>query len=50
MFARNAHSSFRASRVGLTSAGPLETMLDPSVRLGTAAPASDPLGDYTWHI
>src|SRR5262245_50156481 len=50
MFARNAVCAFSTSRIGLTSAGLLETLLDPTIRLGTAAPVSDPLGDYTWQM
>src|SRR5262245_43408676 len=47
MFARNAVCAFSTSRVGLTSAGLLDTLLDPNIRVGTAAAVSDPLGDYT---
>jgi molybdate transport system substrate-binding protein len=47
MFARNAVCAFSTARLRLTPASLLETMLDPAIRLGTAAPVSDPLGDYT---
>ena len=50
MFARNAVCAFSTARVGVTSAGLLDTLLDPAIRLGTAAPVSDPLGDYTWQM
>jgi ABC-type molybdate transport system substrate-binding protein len=50
MFARNAVCAFSTVRVGLTSAGFLDTLLDPTIQLGTAAPVSDPLGDYTWQM
>src|SRR5262249_47634222 len=39
--------AFSTSRVGLTSGSLLDTLLDPNIRLGTAAAVSDPLGDYT---
>jgi molybdate transport system substrate-binding protein len=50
MFARNTVCAFSTSRVGLTTAGLLDTLLDPTVKLGTSAPNSDPLGDYTWQM
>ena len=28
----------------------VETILDPTVRLGTSKPKSDPAGDYTWQL
>jgi len=50
MFARNSVCAFSTERVGLTSAGLLDALLDPAVKLGTAAPVTDPLGDYTWQM
>lgn len=50
MFARNAVCAFATKRVALTTAGLLGTLLDPAIKVGTAAPNSDPLGDYTWDI
>lgn len=50
MFARNAVCAFSTARVGLTSAGLLDTLLDPNIRLGTDALGTDPLGDYTWQM
>jgi len=47
MFARNAVCAFSTVRVALTTAGLLDTLLDPAIRVGTAAPVADPLGDYT---
>jgi hypothetical protein len=38
MFARNAVCAFATHRTGLTTAGMLDTLLDPKIRLGTAAP------------
>src|SRR5262245_41335094 len=40
MFARNAVCAFSTGRVGLTTAGLLDSLLDPTIRLGTAAPVS----------
>jgi ABC-type molybdate transport system substrate-binding protein len=50
MFARNTLCAFSTSRVGLTTAGLLDLLLDPAVKLGTSAPNSDPLGGYTWQM
>jgi len=50
MFARNTLCAFSTTRVGLTSGGLLDTLLDPAVKLGTSAPHTDPLGDYTWQM
>jgi ABC-type molybdate transport system substrate-binding protein len=38
MFARNTLCAFSTTRVGLTSGGLLDTLLDPAVKLGTSAP------------
>ena len=50
MFARNAVCAFSTPRVNLTTARLFDTLLDPGIRLGTAAPITDPLGDYTWQM
>ena len=50
MFARNTLCAFSTTRVGPTSGGLLDTLLDPAVKLGTSAPRTDPLGDYTWQM
>src|SRR5262245_1160306 len=50
MFARNTVCAFSTSRVGVTTAGLLDALLDPNLKLGTSAPNSDPLGDYTWQM
>jgi molybdate transport system substrate-binding protein len=50
MFARNAVCAFSMPRVGLTTSGLLDKLLDPKIRLGTSAPVTDPLGDYTWQM
>jgi molybdate transport system substrate-binding protein len=50
MFARNTVCAFSTTRVGLTSGGLLDALLDPAIKLGTSAPNTDPLGDYTWQM
>ena len=50
MFARNAVCAFSTKKTGLTTARLLDTLLDPKIRIGTAAPVTDPLGDYTWQM
>jgi molybdate transport system substrate-binding protein len=50
MFARNTVCAFSTARTSLTTAGLLDGLLDPAIKLGTSAPNSDPLGDYTWQM
>jgi ABC-type molybdate transport system substrate-binding protein len=50
MFARNTVCAFSTNRLGVTTGGLLDTLLDPAIKLGTAAPSPDPLGDYTWQM
>ena len=50
MFARNTVCAFSTTRASLTTAGLLDSLLDPTIKLGIAAPNADPLGDYTWQL
>lgn len=49
-FARNQMCLLAAPSVPVTSATLLDTLLNPSVRLGTSTPKSDPSGDYAWAL
>jgi len=48
MFTRNSLCGVAAAKVGLTTAGFLDRLLDPAVKVGTSTPQADPAGDYTW--
>jgi molybdate transport system substrate-binding protein len=48
MFTRNTLCGVAVPKVGLTTANFLDRLLDPSVKLGTSTPKTDPAGDYTW--
>ncbi|SRR5579883_39935 len=50
LFARNQLCAL--ARAGLVADGStlLERLLDPSVKLGTSTPKSDPSGDYAWEV
>jgi molybdate transport system substrate-binding protein len=48
LFARNQLCALVRPRLTVTTASLLETMLDPTVKLGTSTPHADPAGDYTW--
>lgn len=51
LFARNAMVAVAHRRAAVTgSAGLLDRMLDPAIRLGTSTPLKDPSGDYAWAI
>lgn len=50
VFARNELCALVAPDVAATTDTLLERMLDPSVKLGTSTPRSDPSGDYTWQL
>lgn len=46
VFARNQLCALAKNGLRLTSATLLDTMLDPTVRVGTSTPKADPSGDY----
>jgi molybdate transport system substrate-binding protein len=48
MFTRNTLCGIALPKVGLTTAGFLDRLLDSKVKLGTSTPKADPGGDYTW--
>jgi molybdate transport system substrate-binding protein len=48
LFTRNRLCALGRDSLGLTSDNLLDRLLDPSVRLATSTPGSDPSGDYTW--
>jgi ABC-type molybdate transport system substrate-binding protein len=50
IFARNALCVVARAGVPLNEEHMLETLLDPSLRLGTSTPQADALGDYTWAV
>jgi len=50
VFARNVLCALTGPSVTTTSAGLLDTMLRPDVRLGTSTPKADPSGDYAWAL
>jgi ABC-type molybdate transport system substrate-binding protein len=50
MFTRNRLCALARSKLGLTTDNMLDKLLDPSIRLATSTPHSDPGGDYTWAV
>lgn len=48
VFTRNSLCALVAPSVRTRTAGLLDTLLDPAVRVGTSTPRSDPSGDYAW--
>ena len=48
MFTRNALCAFATPKVGLTQTNFIDRLLDPTIKLGTSTPKTDPAGDYTW--
>jgi molybdate transport system substrate-binding protein len=50
VFARNQLCVSGRAGLGLTTSNVLDKMLDPSLKLGTSTPKSDPGGDYTWEM
>ncbi|MEP6791588.1 MAG: molybdate ABC transporter substrate-binding protein, partial [Ramlibacter sp.] len=50
VFARNQMCLLAAPSVPVNSANVLETLLQPSVRVGTSTPRADPSGDYAWAV
>jgi molybdenum ABC transporter molybdate-binding protein len=49
-FARNRLCALAAPSMKVDSGTLLDRMLDPSVKLGTSTPKSDPSGDYAWAL
>ncbi len=49
-FARNRMCVVSKTSLGLTADNVLDRLLDPSVRLATSTPVSDPGGDYAWAV
>jgi molybdate transport system substrate-binding protein len=50
MFTRNRLCALGRAQLGLTPGNMLDKLLDPSVRVATSTPHSDPAGDYTWAV
>ncbi|MEP6545880.1 MAG: molybdate ABC transporter substrate-binding protein [Gammaproteobacteria bacterium] len=50
MFARNRLCAILRPGLGATPATLLTTMLEPSVKIATSTPKSDPGGDYAWQM
>src|SRR5262245_28906973 len=50
LFARNELCALVREGLPVTSATLLDTILDPTVRLGTSTPRADPSGDYAWEL
>jgi molybdenum ABC transporter molybdate-binding protein len=49
-FARNSLCTLARPNLDLNQANILDRLLDPSVRIATSTPGSDPLGTYTWAV
>jgi len=50
VFAKNSLCLMMRPGLKVDNAKLVETILDPTVRLGTSKPKSDPAGDYTWQL
>lgn len=50
LFARNTLCAISRSKLGLDQTNLLNKLLDPSVRIATSTPGSDPLGTYSWEV
>lgn len=50
MLVRNTLCALTGADINATSATLLDTLLRPTVRLGTSTPKADPSGDYTWEL
>jgi molybdate transport system substrate-binding protein len=50
LFARNSLCVLAREGVSLQSASVVETLLSPTIRVGTSTPGADPSGDYTWEM
>jgi ABC-type molybdate transport system substrate-binding protein len=49
-FARNSLCALARPSLGLTQVNFLDRLLDPTVRIATSTPGSDPLGTYSWEV
>lgn len=50
VFTRNNLCALTQAAVTADSAGLLDAMLDPAIKLGTSTPKADPSGDYAWAL
>ena len=50
VFVRNSLCALTQAGVNTTPQNLLETLLNPSVKLGTSTPQADPSGDYAWEL
>jgi molybdate transport system substrate-binding protein len=50
LFARNSLCALSRSTLGLDQTNLLDKLLNPSVRIATSTPGSDPLGTYSWEV
>ncbi|MEA3140165.1 MAG: molybdate transport system substrate-binding protein [Gammaproteobacteria bacterium] len=50
LFARNHLCAIVRPGLAVTSENILTKMLDPSIKVGTSTPGSDPGGDYAWEV
>lgn len=50
LFVRNRLCALVRPGLAVTSDTVLARMLDPSIKLGTSVPKSDPAGDYAWEV
>jgi molybdate transport system substrate-binding protein len=50
VFVRNSLCALTQAHVNATPQTLLETLLNPSVKLGTSTPKADPSGDYAWEL
>ena len=50
VFVRNSLCALTQASVNVTPQTLLETMLSPTVKLGTSTPKADPSGDYAWEL
>jgi molybdate transport system substrate-binding protein len=49
-FARNSLCALASPKVNVTSETLLERLLDPTIKLGTSTPKTDPAGDYAFEL
>jgi molybdate transport system substrate-binding protein len=50
LFARNSLCALGRSTLGLDQTNLLDRLLDPTIRIATSTPGSDPLGTYSWQV
>nr|VFJ56639.1 MAG: molybdenum ABC transporter, molybdate-binding protein [Candidatus Kentron sp. FW]VFJ63461.1 MAG: molybdenum ABC transporter, molybdate-binding protein [Candidatus Kentron sp. FW] len=50
LFARNRLCAITQPDMEVSSAGLLDVLLDPDIRVGTSTPKADPSGDYAWEL